>query len=227
MKILLIETSGRVGQIGAALKGQMLAQSRLDEQRRHCQDLAPTVQALLRAQAWKPAAIDAVFVSLGPGSYTGLRVGVMAAKAFAYATGCKLVGVPTFDIIALPALASQAKVEVIEDAQQGRVYAQRFAAVESGLPRAVGPIAVLEHEAWLAQLDPAWALAGPGLRKKHDCLPSRQPLAPDALWTPALPALLRLGLVRLAGGAVDDCRTLEPIYARLSSAEEKWTALGR
>src|SRR5436309_5366892 len=122
MRILLLEASGARGQGVIWVDETILAERRLNEQRKHCQDLAPTVQALLREQGWKPADVEAVIVSLGPGSYTGLRVGVMAAKAFAYATGCKLIGVPTFPILALPALDKHQQVEVIEDAQQGRVY---------------------------------------------------------------------------------------------------------
>ena len=227
MKTLLIETSGPVGLVGLALNNQLIAECRLDENRKHCQDLAPTVRALLAEQGWKPAEVQAVFVSLGPGSYTGLRVGVMAAKAFAYAVSCKLIGVPTLNVLAAAALGKYPRVEVIEDAQQGRVYTQRFEPDARGLPCHLGPIAVFEHEAWLAQLDPAFTLTGPGLGKKHDCLTSHQSLTPTEFWTPTLAALTRLGAAKAHEGTCDDPLSLEPIYARMSSAEEKWTALGR
>src|SRR5262245_32159459 len=95
-RLLLLETSGRVGQVGLAADGRLLAGRRLSETHRHARDLAPTVAALFREFAWKPADVQAVVVSRGPGSYTGLRVGVMTAKAFAYATGCRLLALDTF-----------------------------------------------------------------------------------------------------------------------------------
>ncbi len=71
--------------------------------------------------------MQAVLVSRGPGSYTGLRVGIMSAKTFAYATGCALIAVDTFAAIALQAPESVARVDVLADAQQDKVYVQSFA----------------------------------------------------------------------------------------------------
>src|SRR5205085_2940336 len=71
---------------------------------------------------WHPREIQACFVGTGPGSYTGLRVGIMAAKAFAYATGCALLGADTFATIAGQAPAEALRLDVIADAQQDRVY---------------------------------------------------------------------------------------------------------
>ena len=91
-RLLLLETSGRGGFValaeGAALRGLR----RLDEARRHARDLAPATAELLAAQGWKARDLHGVVVSRGPGSYTGLRVGIMSAKTLAYAVGCALVG---------------------------------------------------------------------------------------------------------------------------------------
>lgn len=227
MRILLLESSGPVGTVGLALGERLVAERRLDEARRHCRDLAPATEAILLEQEVRPDQVDAVVVSLGPGSYTGLRVGVMSAKAFAYAVGCRLVGVPTFAAVASAASASFPRLEVIEDAQQERVYTQRFVAGKDGLPVESGPLRILDHGDWLAQLDPSFALAGPGLKKKREALPSRQPILPIGFWRPTLLALLRLGLARLERNQTDDPMSLEPIYGRPSAAERQWTALGR
>src|SRR4051794_20872764 len=112
-KLLLIETSGRVGQVGLALGPRLLAERALDATRRHARDLAPAAAELLRGQGWRPRDLAAVLVSLGPGSYTGLRVGVMSAKALAYAIGCAVEGVPTFDVIAGQADVAGRDLEVI------------------------------------------------------------------------------------------------------------------
>lgn len=125
-KALLLETSQKTGLVALAEGERVLGQRRLDEARRHARDLVPFVRALLDEQGWKARDLDAVIVSIGPGSYTGLRVGVMSAKTLAYATGCALVGVETFAALARQAPAAAERIDVLGDAQQGKVYLQRF-----------------------------------------------------------------------------------------------------
>src|SRR5829696_6432985 len=97
---LILETSGRVAQVGLARGGAVVRSSRLEETRRHARDLASTVDAMLKTEGLSPRDLTGVMVSRGPGSYTGLRVGLISAKALAYATGCHLVAVDTFAAIA-------------------------------------------------------------------------------------------------------------------------------
>ena len=87
-KLLLIETSGRNGFVAVAEGPTLREVRRLEEARRHARDLAPATVELLAAQGWKARDLNGVVVGLGPGSYTGLRVGVMSAKTLAYAVGC-------------------------------------------------------------------------------------------------------------------------------------------
>src|SRR5438067_1968570 len=99
-KLLILETSGRVGRVAVAL-GATLGEIRtLDETRRHGRDLAPAAAELCAARGWAVHELDGVIVSIGPGSYTGLRVGLMSAKALAYAIGCRVLGIETFAAIA-------------------------------------------------------------------------------------------------------------------------------
>src|SRR4051794_34194529 len=123
---LIIETSGRPGAVALAEAEKIRGVRQLDEARRQARDLAPAVKELLQRQGWRSADIQAVFVSQGPGSYTGLRVGITSAKVFAYATGCALVAVDTFAAIAMQALAPAANaagsLDVLADAQQDKVY---------------------------------------------------------------------------------------------------------
>src|SRR6516225_5973122 len=87
-RLLALETSGRVGRVGLAEGPELILERTLDASRRHAQDLAPSVAKLLHLRGWRPCDLDGVVVSIGPGSYTGLRVGVISAKALAFATGC-------------------------------------------------------------------------------------------------------------------------------------------
>jgi tRNA threonylcarbamoyladenosine biosynthesis protein TsaB len=219
-RLLLIETSGGAGLVALA-EGATVRTRRLDQTRRHARDLAPAVRELLLELDWAPATVAAVLVGLGPGSYTGLRVGLMSAKAFAFATGCALIGLPTFPPLALQAPAATF-VDVIADAQQGLVYVQRFQAQPGGaLPREVEPLRIEPAAAWRARLTAEILVTGPGLALHKKGLPGYVATAGEELWQPQADALLRLGRERLARGARDDLWALEPLYLRPSSAEEK------
>jgi tRNA threonylcarbamoyladenosine biosynthesis protein TsaB len=225
-KLVLIETSGGIGQVAVADDTAIRARRQLDEARRHARDLAPAVKDLLREQDWRAADITAVLVSCGPGSYTGLRVGLMSAKAFAYATGCRLVGIETFAALAMQAAPGPA-VEVIADAQQRKVYWQRFAVrQEGGMPNAVTRLQVLPLMEWLGRLTPQSRVIGPGVSLCRAHLPEHVEAAPESACHLSLESLWRLGLERLRRGEGDDLWTVEPIYARPSSAEEQWQSQG-
>lgn len=229
-KLLLIETSGALGRVGYGAGGQVVAEARLDQQRQHTRDLIPQCQALLVQLGWKLEMLDGIAVSWGPGSYTGLRVGLMTAKALAYALGKPLVTIPTFEVVArnLLAVVPDQQVEVIADAQQDRVYHQRFALDHAA--RSVSPesdLSVLEGPAWRGSLTPSTLITGPGLTQQSKHLPPDQKIAPESLRHPPLSSLLEAALLRLQSQTLVDPFTVEPLYARPSSAEEKWTALGR
>jgi tRNA threonylcarbamoyladenosine biosynthesis protein TsaB len=222
-RLLLVETSGRLGRVGLASGMDVLAERTLDESRRHARDLAPTIASLLDEHGWRPRDLSAVVVSLGPGSYTGLRVGIMSAKAFAYATGCAVVGVPTFEVIARQADAVVGAIDVIADAQQQKLYVQRFARPADGsVLSAAGELAVVPGREWANNRNPGVPVTGPGLRVAEAWLPEGTPTVPADRREPAVAHLSTAGLQRLARGYRDDPFRLEPIYLRPSSAEEQW-----
>src|SRR5688572_4071308 len=116
-RLLILETSHQPGVVALAEGPDVRARHGLDEARRHARDLVPAAADLLAGLGWKARELDGVVVSLGPGSYTGLRVGLMSAKTLAYATGCALVGVETFAAIARQAPPEARSVAVLADAQ--------------------------------------------------------------------------------------------------------------
>lgn len=215
-RLLLLETSGRRGQVALAEGATLLAVRDLDEARRNARDLAPAVADLLRTAQWRPRDVTAVAVSIGPGSYTGLRVGVMSAKTFAYATRCLLLGIPTFNIVARQAPADVTALDVLADAQKENVYVQSF---RGG---GAGELSIRPFADWLAgRTAEAW-VTGPGLMRWRAQLPAEVPVVAEALWEPRVEALLPLALERLAAGSSDNVLSLEPLYLRPSSAEEQW-----
>jgi tRNA threonylcarbamoyladenosine biosynthesis protein TsaB len=218
---LLLETSARRGVVAVAAGAELRGQRRLDESRRHARDLAPAVAELLREQGWKARELDGVIVGRGPGSYTGLRVGIMSARALAYATGCALLGIDTFAVIARQAPAACDHLDVLADAQQDRVYVQPFVRADAGW-RPARELAIRPFAEWLAgRCADAW-VSGSGLLKWRSGLPEGVPLVPEQAWEPGVDGLLALGLARFEADERDDPFALDPLYLRGSSAEEQW-----
>jgi tRNA threonylcarbamoyladenosine biosynthesis protein TsaB len=223
-RIIILETSGRVGQVALAQAGALLALRRLDEARRHARDLVPALRDLLDEQKWRPRDVQAVIVSRGPGSYTGLRVGIMSANTFAYTTGCALLAVDTFAAIALQAPAEVRRLDVIADAQQDKVYVQAFArSAEANGWAARTELSIVKANDWLAGREPDAWVSGPGLRILAARL-GGVPMVPSQDWEPRAESLLQIGWQRLLRRERHDLWSLEPLYLRPSSAEEKWQA---
>jgi tRNA threonylcarbamoyladenosine biosynthesis protein TsaB len=217
---LILETSGRGGWVGLAQSSQVVGSLRLDPSRRHNRDLAPAVRELLANAELRPKEIQGVMVSQGPGSFTGLRVGIMSAKMFAYATGCRLVAVPTLHAIAEQAPAHASEVAVIADALQGMVYVQRFRRVANSEWEAVEELRIDDLQSWIVTLPETCWISGPGVDIHRASIPETILQVSAESCTPTLEALARLGS-RLPALSESEVLTLEPIYLRGSSAEEK------
>src|SRR4051812_47674672 len=101
MLTLAIETSGPNGSVALSRDGALIDVQTLErEGRRHAQTLVVTIKSMFERAGLRAADCNVVGVSIGPGSFTGLRVGVVCAKTFAYATGAQVVAIDTFEAIA-------------------------------------------------------------------------------------------------------------------------------
>jgi tRNA threonylcarbamoyladenosine biosynthesis protein TsaB len=216
-RVLVLETSGKVGQAALITGEGLIAESKLGEERRRASDLALVVDELLRTADWEPTSLTAVVVGLGPGSYTGLRVGLASAKALAYAVGCRFFGVETFAAIATR--APEGGVSVIADALQGKLFRRDYRRSGEMLEPA-GPLEVIAASDWLATLQPDMRVTGPAAGVWADRLPSDVMVVSGADRDPR-PADL-LTVARSCPWAVTtDMWSAEPFYLRGSSAEEK------
>jgi len=215
-RFLIIDTAHGQGHVALGLRSGLVETKCLEKFRHHARDLAPLVRELLYEMNWKPSDLAGVIVSRGPGSYTGLRVGLMSAKTLAYATGCALLGIETFAAIALQMPTEAISMDVIADAQQGKIYVQRFI---QGIAQ---ELEIKAFPSWLNTLPEGTWVTGPGLENYKNKLPKHISHAPPELWLSRPESLLTLGLQRIDRQEKDDPFTLEPIYLRPSSAEEKW-----
>jgi tRNA threonylcarbamoyladenosine biosynthesis protein TsaB len=216
---LILETSGRVGKVGLARDGAVSRSVDLDDTRRHARDLAATVDAVLKAEGLTPAELTGVMASRGPGSYTGLRVGLMSAKALAYATGCKLVAVGTFAATAEQAPAEAQSLWVLADALQGKVYVQRFDRGATGWG-AADELRIVSVDEWLPWATAGTWVTGPGVKVYAERIPQACPLAPEADREPRVESVFAVGR-NLTPLTREELFALEPLYRRGSSAEEK------
>lgn len=222
---VILETSGRGGRVGLAVGGVVVGAADLDAGKRHNRDLVPAIAALLGDAGVPAKQLHGVMVGVGPGSFTGLRVGLMTAKALAYATGCRLVAVPTFAAIAEQTPAGVAEVDVISDGLQGHVYAQKFRRTGE-VWEAADELRIEPASEWAGRLaDGAW-VTGPGLDVADSVVPAGVNRVPPADRVARVGSVFAVGL-RLPPATRDEMLRLEPLYLRPSSAEEKANREGR
>jgi tRNA threonylcarbamoyladenosine biosynthesis protein TsaB len=217
-KYLILETSSRYAEVALANHEEILASRILTENRRNASDLTLIVAELVSALGWKITQIDGMIASLGPGSFTSLRVGLMSAKALAYINQCSIYGVGTFDAIVHQAPNDVQNVFVISDALQGNVYSARYVRENQGWTISE-PLAIRSFQTILENLSPETKLSGPGLQVYREKVDSKTTL-PDPCWQPRCESLFQI-VKRNPSLYLCDSWFIEPIYLRGSSAEEK------
>ena len=225
MRIVAIETSGRDATL-AALEGEAggtaraVAEAAVVGPERTAQFLTPRLKELLAAVDWQVSAIQLVAVVVGPGSFTGLRIGVTAAKTLAYAIGADVIGVNALAVIADQAPVVAAPLWAVIDAQRQELFAAEFDAAR----RMVGEVQVLTQSEWLAELNAGDRVSGPVLQKLQANLPKEVKCIESSLWTPQAATVGQLAWREFQAGRRDDLWTLLPQYYRQSAAEEKANA---
>jgi tRNA threonylcarbamoyladenosine biosynthesis protein TsaB len=216
---LILENSGRVARVGFAREGAIVRRTELDTARKHARELVPTIDGMLRAEALTPRDLTGVMVGRGPGSYTGLRVGLSTAKALAYALGCELRAIDTFAAVAEQAPAECACVWVIGDALQEQVYVQRFDRTAVGWV-AFAELRILTVSAWLNELPAGAWVSGPGVNVYDARIPTECPRVPECDREARVESAFAVGM-RVNPLSREELFALEPLYLRGSSAEEK------
>ena len=215
LRVIGLETSGRGASV-CLLDGDSCVSRDLSETgRRHARTLVPELKAMLDAAGVSARDCDAVALSAGPGSFTGLRVGAACAKTLAWAAGLKAVAVPT--LAAAAEQSGEADCVVLANAERGQLFvAERRGGV-------LGETQIEDEAAALARLPDDAILTGPVPAKVRARHARRRWLSEEA-GRPQAETVARLALRRLERGESDDPYTLLPDYGRLSAAEEKRVA---
>jgi tRNA threonylcarbamoyladenosine biosynthesis protein TsaB len=189
------------------------------ESRSHTVSLPRLVERTLADAGLGIADVDGLAVSIGPGSFTGLRIGLAFAKGVAYAGRVPLAAVPTLEALAWVADASpEERICAALDARKQEVYAALFAATSEG-PRRLTPDLALRPADLAARLEPPCVLVGDATDVYGAVLGARAAIRPFATHHPRGGIVARLGAVRLARGEAAEVGALEPTYVRASEAE--------
>lgn len=229
MRILALETATRACTVAVMAGGELVAEMTLEVPRAHGQRLLPLVERVLAEAGAAPADLDAIAVGTGPGSFTGLRIGLTVAKVLAMVLGKPVVGVGTLDVLAHGAARGAGLVAPLLDAGRGDVYAGLYRSDGCGGPprRLKGPVLAPLGQ-WLAELA---ACAEPVCCVGEGAVQHRQSLAqglaavsfaPAGLMNPRAWAVAELGLAALQAGGGADPADLLPAYLRRTQAEVLW-----
>ncbi len=216
--LLAVETSGLLGSFAITDGSQLLIERQLNEGQRNAQSLVAEVDRAFRVLNLATTDIQTVAVSIGPGSFTGLRVGLTFAKTFAWLNQASLVAVDTLQAIALQAPADVEIVTAVIDAQRGELFAGTYRRDgETDFRILTDPVRVATQDA--LPLD--YPMTGPGLLKLRPEVAAVHRLLDSAVWDPRASSIAKLGTRMAEAQQFSSPEFLEPVYIRLSYAEEK------
>jgi tRNA threonylcarbamoyladenosine biosynthesis protein TsaB len=217
VRLLAVETSTSAGGValleGERLRGEYL----LDVRATHSERLMPAIDRLLADAGWTPADLTGLAVAVGPGSFTGLRIGLSAVKGLALALGVPVAAVPTLDALAATLPFAMLPVCPVLDARKGEVYTSLYRWDGAAMRREWEYLA-LPPAALAVRLDEPVILLGDGASAIASEL-ARQAPPHRRLASPAAVGVLGLG--QLAAGQCVSAADLVPIYLRPSEAELK------
>jgi tRNA threonylcarbamoyladenosine biosynthesis protein TsaB len=220
MRILALETTSFSGSLALLEAGQLLYETRLPVAQSSAQSLASEIELALRAINWPVATLQLIAVTVGPGSFTGLRVGITTAKTLAYALSAEILGVDTLDVLAQQVEVSASRIHCVLDAQRNELFAATYVAnAASRQPLKTTHIVSLAN--FLEQLQPGDIVCGPVLSKINQHLPTDVIVAPEKDWQPRAATIGVLAWQKYLAGERGNMWKLLPEYHRPSYAEEK------
>lgn len=219
---LALETSGRVGSVAICRDGGLVVEREYPHGLQHASALVPLIDELARSQSLRARDFGELHVSVGPGSFTGIRVGVTLAKTLAFATGATVVAVPTVRVLVENAPADAMHAIVVLDAKRGQIFTARFARMGTDWTEAE-PAHLDTLQAMLARAPRPVHLIGDGLDFHREVIPTDPSViaCDPSTWRARASIVARLGHAMAQRGETTDPFKLTPIYIRLAEAEEK------
>ncbi len=216
MKILGIDTSTPIGSVGLIDGERFVAEHTLSIVKAHSSRLMPAIDQILKWADLTAHDLDACAVGIGPGSFTGIRIGVGTVKSLCYALKKPIIGVSTLEAIAYNLRYTDKLICPILDARKDEVYGAVFRGGQS-LVRQSNDLCV-PIETLLSQIDDAAIFVGDGLQRYAPVVKEQfgdnAPLADPIFNVPRGASIARIGYNQLLNGESDDYFSLTPNYVR-------------
>jgi tRNA threonylcarbamoyladenosine biosynthesis protein TsaB len=226
MKILAIETATLMGGVALTSDEGLLAEYRLDVRTTHSEQLMVAVDRVLKSSHTPLQEIDAFAISIGPGSFTGLRIGLSTVKAFALVTGRPVLPVSTLEAMANSLPFTTHPICPLLDAKRGEVYTALFTFIGTNKLQRLREDQVIAPLDLAQQITQPTILLGNGLNRYGDqlrqSLGEKAILAPKHLWSPSALQVAELAREQWREGHLPAPSSIVPHYLRRSEAEVKW-----
>ena len=223
MKVLGIETSGLVGNIAVCDGDRVVASKTYGKNFSHGKEIVSTIELLFNEINQEPGDIDLIAVSTGPGSYTGLRVGVTCAKTLAYGLGKPVIDVPTLDVLVENVKDNSAKtICPVLDAKRKSVYACIYDR-SSNENKKTTDFLIISPDSLIEILPESTLIFGDGIAPYRDIFTQKNLtiVEDEKLCIANAADVARLGLERYEQGIRCEINALAPLYLRKSEAEER------
>jgi tRNA threonylcarbamoyladenosine biosynthesis protein TsaB len=221
---IAIETSSKVGSIALAINATVRDQQRLPADQRHAAELIPALQAMLQKAAITPRDVSLLSWSHGPGSFTGLRIAATVARMFQWVTDCRVVGVPTLEVLARNALSAgdyPPRIAVITPARRGEVFAAGFEQVGGTTLQPLTDVRMCSPEKFLAEVPPPFCVLGDGVEHHRAlCEKYAEKVVAPQFWTPHAAHVAIIGQTLADRGQFSRPEQIEPQYVRRPEVEE-------
>lgn len=226
MKILALETATITGSIAILDDSDgLIGESRVNIKIAHSERLMSSVEWLLRASRLSIHDMDAFAVSIGPGSFTGLRIGLSTVKGFCFATNKPIVPVPTLDALAQTLSFCSHLICPMLDARKNEVYTGLYR-WGKGILEKIIPETSARPGDFIKNIHDTTVFLGEGVKRYesviHDALHSRAVFAPDSRMSPSAATVAEIALEKLNRNIHIDPVSLTPFYIRKSEAETRW-----
>ncbi len=231
MKILAVESSGMVAAAAIVDQDKLIGEFLLDHGKTHSQQLMPLIDQLLNNLDMKLTDIDAIAVSKGPGSFTGLRIGIATVKGLAQAIDKPVIGVPTLDGLAYNLSFREGLICPIMDARREQVYTSIYRS-KGELKRIDDYMAVpvVDLIKKLKAYDEPVIFNGDGVPVYQDIIKKEMgdqaSMAPTNLLMQRASSIACLALDMFRSNEVQSYLELVPFYLRKSQAEQKFASKG-
>ncbi len=223
MKVLGIETSGLVGNLAVCDSGRVVARKSYGKNFSHGKEIISSLESLFKEVNLEPADIDLIAVSTGPGSYTGLRVGVTCAKTLAYGLGKPVIDVPTLDVLVENVKDNSAKtICPVLDAKRKSVYACIYDSSGNENKKSTDFL-IISPDDLIEILPESTLIFGDGIAPYREIFTQKNLtiVEDEKLCIADAADVARLGLERYEQGIRCEINALAPLYLRKSEAEEQ------